>query len=257
MRRHAVVGVSALLFAASVAATVGGSVSMSAMGQLPMAGGWALSSMWMPMCGQGWVDAAASFVGMWAVMMVAMMLPSLAPMLSRVQGAHARRGAAGAGASVAWTGAGYLVVWCALGLLVFALGAALAQVALRMPEVARAAPSASAVVVLLAGASQFSQWKSGHLACISQRMWCTALPLGAHAAWRQGVRLGLHCCRSCAGLTAVLLVHGVMDLHAMGIVTAAITAERLAPAALRMPRVIGWGLIGIGLHMLLSVACPH
>jgi predicted metal-binding membrane protein len=36
---------------------------------------------WMRMPGQTWLGAAASFVGMWVVMMIAMMLPSIAPVL--------------------------------------------------------------------------------------------------------------------------------------------------------------------------------
>ena len=44
-------------------------------------------------------------------------------------------------------------------------------------------------------------------------------------------RLGLRCSYCCANLIAMLLVIGVMDLSAMTAVTAAITVERLAPAA--------------------------
>jgi predicted metal-binding membrane protein len=40
-----------------------------------------MSMAWMRMSGQTWPVAAASFFGMWSVMMVAMMLPSLVPML--------------------------------------------------------------------------------------------------------------------------------------------------------------------------------
>ena len=56
---------------------------MSAMGEMPMPGGWTMSMAWMRMPGQTWPGAAASFFGMWIVMMVAMMLPSLVPMLWR------------------------------------------------------------------------------------------------------------------------------------------------------------------------------
>jgi predicted metal-binding membrane protein len=69
-------GVSALLFAASAAATIVWCASMSAMGEMPMPGGWTVSMAWMRMPGQTWPGAAASFLGMWVVMMVAMMLPS-------------------------------------------------------------------------------------------------------------------------------------------------------------------------------------
>ena len=54
-----------------------------------MPGGWTMSMTWMRMPGQTWLDAAAVFVGMWVVMMVAMMLPSLAPLLWRYRQAAA------------------------------------------------------------------------------------------------------------------------------------------------------------------------
>ena len=44
---------------------------------------------------------------------------------------------------------------------------------------------------------------------------------------RHGLCLGLHCSYCCVGLTAILLVIGVMDLRAMAVVTAAITIERV------------------------------
>jgi predicted metal-binding membrane protein len=47
------------------------------MGEMPMPGRWTMPMAWMRMPGQTWPGAAASFLGMWVVMMVAMMLPSL------------------------------------------------------------------------------------------------------------------------------------------------------------------------------------
>jgi predicted metal-binding membrane protein len=77
--QRAFFGVSALLFAASTAVTIAWCESMSAMGGMPMPGGWTMSMAWMRMPGQTWPGAAAAFLGMWAVMMVAMMLPSWSP----------------------------------------------------------------------------------------------------------------------------------------------------------------------------------
>src|SRR3981189_1145328 len=91
--QHAFLGVSALLFAASAAVTIAWCASMSAMGGMPMPGGWTMSMAWMRMPGQTWPGAAASFLGMWIVMMVAMMLPSLVPMLRRYRQAVGRAGA--------------------------------------------------------------------------------------------------------------------------------------------------------------------
>ena len=81
--QRAFFGVSALLFAASAAVTIVWCASMSAMGEMPMPGDWTMSTAWMRMPGQTWPAAAASFLGMWVVMMMAMMLPSLVPMLWR------------------------------------------------------------------------------------------------------------------------------------------------------------------------------
>jgi predicted metal-binding membrane protein len=77
--QRAFFGVTTLLFAASVAVTIVWCASMSAMGEMPMPGDWTMSMAWMRMPGQTWPGAAASFLGMWVVMMVAMMLPSLVP----------------------------------------------------------------------------------------------------------------------------------------------------------------------------------
>src|SRR5687768_16430294 len=74
--QHAFFGVSALLFAVSATLTTVWCASMSAMDAMPMTGGWTMSMAWMRMPGQTWPGAAASFLGMWVVMMVAMMLPS-------------------------------------------------------------------------------------------------------------------------------------------------------------------------------------
>ena len=79
----AFLGVSAGLFVAAAAVTIVACRSMSAMGGMPMPGNWTMSMVWMRMPGQTWPGAATSFLGMWVLMMVAMMLPSLVPMLWR------------------------------------------------------------------------------------------------------------------------------------------------------------------------------
>src|SRR5437016_4076323 len=85
-------GVSALLFAASAAVTIVWCASMSAMRDMPMAGGWTMSMAWMRMPGQTWLGAAASFLGMWVVMMVAMLLPSLVLRVGRYREAVGKTG---------------------------------------------------------------------------------------------------------------------------------------------------------------------
>jgi predicted metal-binding membrane protein len=245
--QRAFFGISALLFAASAALTIVWCASMSEMDGMP----------WMRMPGQTWPGAAASFLGMWVVMMVAMMLPSLVPMLWRYRQAVGRTGETRLGRLTALVGVGYFFVWTAFGMVAFPLGVALAAVEMQLPALARVVPIAAGVVVLIAGAVQLTARKAHHLACCREapgrgRM----LPADAGAAWRHGLRLGLHCAHCCFGLMAIVLVIGTMDLRAMAGVTAAITVERVAPAGERVARAIGAVIVGAGLVLIARAAVP-
>ncbi|HEX4385407.1 MAG TPA: DUF2182 domain-containing protein [Myxococcales bacterium] len=202
-----------------------------------------MSMAWMRMPGQTWPEAAAMFVGMWDAMMVAMMLPSLVPMLSRY-----RKAAGGGPGLTALAAAGYFFVWTLVGMAAFPPGAALAALEMQEPRLARAVPFAAAAVVVLAGVLQLTAWKARQLDCCRETP--GPLPANARTAWRHGVRLGLACIRCCAGPTAVLLAIGVMDLRAMAVVTAAITAERLTPAGARVAQMSGVAAVGAGLFMM-------
>ena len=253
--QRAFFGVSALLFAASAAVTIVWSASMSAEGGMPMPGGWTMSMTWMRTPGRTWPGAAASFLGMWIVMMVAMMLPSLVPMLRRYRQAVARTGETRLGRLTAVVGVAYFFVWTVFGMAVFPLGVALAAVEMRQPALARAAPMAVGVVVLIAGALQFSAWKARQLACCREVPGRgRTLPADAGTPWRHGRRLGLHCSHCCAGLMAIFLVIGVMDLRAMAVVAAAITVERLAPAGEVVARALGAVVVGTGLFLIARAA---
>lgn len=234
--------VAAVSFAVTTAVTIIWSLAMAAMGGVPMAGGWMMSMAWMPMCGQGWGEVAATFLAMWSVMMPAMMLPVLVPMLRCY-----RRAVGASNGLTALVCAGYFAVWALIGLLVFPLGAVLADITLRQPVLNRMMPVAVGGLVLAAGGLQFTAWKTRRLAC------CKRMPARAVTAWRHGVRLGLDCSICCANLMAILLVLGVMDLRVMAGVTVAIAAERLAPAPANVwiIRSIGTVAMGTGLFLIL------
>ena len=228
MSRRLLLGASAIVFVASAARTIAASAAMSAMGEMPMPGGWSLSHMWMVMPGQSWSHATAAFVGMWSVMMVAMMLPSLTPSLLRYQQSMAR-GVSPARASfrVATAAAAYFGVWAAVGALVFTLGALLGAVAAREPAVARAVPTFVLVVLPLAAVVQLAQWKEQYRArCRNGPTRNADSPVDPDNAWRYGFRLGAHCVRACAGLMAIALCLGLMDVRVMAAMTLAVTAER-------------------------------
>jgi len=167
------------------------------------------------------LPAVAGFVGMWAVMMIPMMLPSLAPSLW-----HCRSPAA-----VATAGLGYFAVWVAFG----AAAQPFDGMAARHPLVA-------GVVVVLAGAFQFTSYKARRLAM------CASVPTASNAtaSFRRGLRLGIDCAARCVNLMAALVAVGAMDVAAMTLVTLAVTAERYER---RMAKPIGVVVVAAGMLM--------
>lgn len=244
-------GTAGLLFAAATTITVLSGAAMEVMGTVPMAGGWLLSGIWLPLCGQSWFETAACFLGMWLVMTVAMMLPSLAPALWRYRNAAFEAGANRPGGFAALVGTCYFAAWTGFGLLVFLTGAALAQAAMLWPALGHLGPIAGGFLVLIAGLSQFSRWKAQLLASCR-----SASPQALHErpaplpALRAGLMLGLRCCASCIGPMAVLIAGGVMDLPLMIGVTIAVTAERLLPAKARIAEATGMVMAAAGILLL-------
>jgi len=205
---------SALLFAACAAATVH----------------WCwLASRRMPMPGGGSLAGAAVFVWVWAVMMVAMMLPSFTPALlgyrRLLREAHLRR----VGTLTALAGVGYFLVWASFGAAVYLLSVGLMTAEMRWPALARLAPWAGGVALLVAGALQLTAWKARQLERCRIGLLCgRALPGTGWSAYRDGLRYGAHCCLCCAGFMLALLGSGMMDLAAVGGIAALITLERVA-----------------------------
>lgn len=244
-------GVIALLFAAGSAMTILWCISMSAMKEMPMPGGWSMSMTWMPMSERPLFDATASFLAMWDVMMLAMMLPCLVPMLLRYRKAVQETSAGRLGWLMALAGLGYFLVWTIVGLAVFPMGVALNVILMQHQELSVIVPVAIGIVVLTAGLLQLTDWKLHQLAC------CRELPFrgqtapnDASTAWKHGLHLGIQCSRCSAGLMSVLLVMGMMNLFGMAIVTAAIIFERLAPASKWVTRTIGTIGIGAGFFLI-------
>jgi predicted metal-binding membrane protein len=203
-----------------------------------------MTGMSMP---QTWYGAAAGFLGMWLAMMVPMMTPSLLPMLSRYR--RSVRGAVGIHRHglTALVGLGYFVVWAVLGAAAHAASVALMAVELRWETVARWLPVAPGAVLVAAGALQLTAWKARQLALCREGSedGCPSGP-GALSAWRHGLRLGVRCSLSCGNLMLALLAIGMMDPLAMAAMTLAISAERLAPAPLRITRVAGVAIVLVG-----------
>jgi predicted metal-binding membrane protein len=247
--------VSAFLFVATAVATALWCESMSAGMQMP--GGWTMSMAWMRMPGETWSAAAGGFLGMWTLMMVAMMLPSLAPSLSSYRRSIRALPATRAAGLTLVAGAGYFAVWVALGACVYLLGIPLAAAEMRWEWLARTVPLAIGAALVLAGWVQLSGWKARQLGQCRSSVGVSSSTDGpvlfAVTAWRFGLHLGVRCVLCCSGLVIVLLVLGVMDLRVMAIVTAVVTLERLAPGAEQIARAAGVIILGAGLFVMTRV----
>ncbi len=242
--------VTAALFCLSVAVTVAWCGAMSTMHRMPMPGGWTMTMAWMCMPGQSATGAAAAFLAMWSVMMVAMMLPVLAPALLRYRRAFAPGDARRERSTVA-VALAYFSVWAFTGAIVYPLGVVLNAAAMHSAALSRAIPPIMGVTLVLAGALQFTGWKRRLLECCrTASAPCPTGAVTARAAWRYGLRLGWQCVQCCAGLTALLFVLGVMDPFAMALVTGLVAVERLAPGGRRAAHIIGVLLVVAGLCVL-------
>jgi predicted metal-binding membrane protein len=239
---------SSLLFLASAAATVLWCGSMS--GSMPMTGGWSMSMAWMRMPGQTWPGAGATFLGMWIVMMAAMMLPSLYPALSSYGRSIRDIKETSSLGLTAIAAAGYFFVWAVLGAAAYPLGVAVTAAEMRSPALARLAPFATGAVLLAAGIVQLTAWKARQLRFCREAPCGPAVTSASAGAWKHGLRLGARCAACCAGFMTVLLVLGVMNLAVMAVVAAAITAERWAPRPERAARVTGALAMAAGLFFI-------
>jgi predicted metal-binding membrane protein len=218
-------------------ATVDGSRDMAGMTQ-----GLAQVGVTMP-----FDMAAPLFLLMWATMVVAMMLPTVAPivLLHRMV---MRRAGHGPVSTVAFA-AGYLVIWTVLGvaplaaLLVF--GTATAQ--------AGWVPRAGGAVLLLAGLYQFTAWKDTCLrACRTPLTFLLNHRFGdgLTGTFRTGVSHGLYCIGCCWALMAVLFVVGLMNLAWMALVAVVFLVEKNWRHGVGLTRVVGTAVTVLGVAVL-------
>jgi predicted metal-binding membrane protein len=184
--------------------------------------------------------------------MVAMMLPSAAPVILLVLAMLRRRGDARALPSALVFVAGYLLAWTAFSAIAATLQFQLHRSTIMAMDMRLGPKLASAAVLLLAGLFQFSPLKR---ACLRH---CRS-PLDALARyWREGtagallagLRHGSYCVGCCWVLMLVLLVVGVMNLAWVAALAAVVLVEKLTPRGMLIGRVAGVGLIVWGAWLL-------
>ena len=163
-----------------------------------------------------------AFVGVWTLMMGAMMLPSVAPVAVLYERSVTDNRLLRLGAFAA----GYIVVWGLAGVPAFGLEALLSSVAMDHPQTAR---FMAAGIFLILGVYQLTPLKN-----VCLRHCRSPLMLLIHYAnyrgplrdLRAGTHHALYCLGCCWALMLVLVVAGIMNLFVMVVLAAVILIEK-------------------------------
>ncbi len=188
---------------------------------------------------------------MWAVMMIAMMLPSAAPLILLYAGGLRTRAEPGAGRQLYAMATGYVLVWAIFSVGATVLQRLLSSTLLLTPMMEPATPAAAAAVLAIAGIYQLTPMK---LACLRvcrsplsylMQHWRS----GAAGAFRLGVDHGVYCLGCCWALMLLLFAGGVMNLVVIVALTVWVLVEKFAPFGERTARASGVGLLALAVWM--------
>lgn len=189
---------------------------------------------------------APLFMSMWLTMMVAMMFPSVAPMVLAHRMVVLKRGE-GNIPTLAFV-VGYLGVWTAIGLV--PLAGLLSFQALAPHLNSRLLEIGAGGALVLAGLYQFTPWKSY---CIKGCRTPMGFILthdfggGARAAFQAGVSHGLYCLGCCWALMAVLVIVGLMNLAWMAVIAVVFLLEKNWRHGVAVSKVAGLAVLALGI----------
>ena len=199
-----------------------------------------------------WTDLGTLgwFLGVWVVMMAAMMFPSVAPTVALYSRMTRERSPL---APLVFS-AGYLLVWAAVGLLAFAIATAGGQVTGGVLHWGRAGRWVAGATLLVAAAYELTPLKNVCLAkCRSPLGFLVgSWREGLHGALEMGAKNGAWCVGCCWALMASLFALGIMSIGWMAFVAALIAVEKLLPW--RRVATYGTAAVLLGLGVLLLAA---
>ena len=215
-------------------------------------GWWWTAREMQGMDGGPWTElgSAGWFLGVWVVMMAAMMLPSVAPTVALYSKLKHTRAL---GAPLLFT-SGYLLVWSAVGLGTYLLARIGAELSGDVLAWDRAGRWIAGATILVAAAYELTPLKD---VCLGK---CRT-PLGFLLGnWREGLsgavnmgaRHGAWCVGCCWALMASLFALGVMSIVWMAVVAGLIAFEKLIPS--RRAATYGTAAVLIVVGMLMLVA---
>jgi predicted metal-binding membrane protein len=211
------------------------------------------AGMSMPAAGAWEPGETVGLALMWIVMMIAMMIPSVAPVILLFAGVSRRRRVQGLPATpVSVFILGYLLAWTGYAVIAALTQSALHSAAMLSPAMASGSPRLSGAILMLAGLYQWLPIKGACLAhCRSPLgFFSTEWREGVSGALRMGFRHGSYCVGCCWALMALLFVAGVMNLVWVAAIAGLVLAEKVVPNGRLLGRITGAVLAGFGLWVL-------
>jgi predicted metal-binding membrane protein len=190
---------------------------------------------------------------MWSVMMVAMMVPSAAPMILAFVTVNQRRQAANRPfVPVAIFLLGYLAVWTAFSALATLAEWGLHQAAMLSTTMTATSTALNGGLLIAAGVFQWTPMKR---ACLKGCRTPLSFLMsewrdGAGGAFVMGIRHGAYCVGCCWFLMALLFVAGVMNLLWVAVIALFVMAEKISPKGELLARVAGVGLVIAGVTLI-------
>jgi len=199
------------------------------------------------------------FVGVWVVMMAAMMFPSIAPMVvmhARIQAGRRQRDQAGVAGATTLFVVGYLLAWTAAGLIGYALFELGKAVTGDLFAWDNAGPYLAGSIVCMAAIYQLTPLKDVCLRhCRSPFAFLIEhWQAGRLGSLRMGIVHGGWCIGCCWALMAALFALGVMSLGWMAFIAALIAVEKLLPWKAAASRGIAVLLLALGLALAFAPA---
>jgi predicted metal-binding membrane protein len=192
---------------------------------------------------------------MWSEMMVAMMIPSAAPMIltfAMVQRNRREKERPFVPTSVFLLG--YLVVWTGFSALAALAQWVLHAQALLSPMMVGTSPIIGGILLLTAGIFQWTPLKNACLThCRSPLSFLlTDWREGKRGALLMGLKHGAYCTGCCWILMALLFVAGVMNLWWIAILAVFVLVEKIAPRGWFVGKVVGVLLVAWGAWMMVA-----
>jgi predicted metal-binding membrane protein len=186
---------------------------------------------------------------MWAVMMVAMMVPSATPMILAFLTVNQRRQATARPlVPVTIFLLGYLTVWTAFSAVATLAEWGLHKAELLSPAMAANSPALNGGLLIAAGVFQWTPLKRACLkGCRSPLSFLMSeWREGTAGAFVMGLRHGTYCVGCCWALMALLFVAGVMNLLWVAVIALFVMAEKISAKGELLARVAGIALLAAG-----------